>query len=80
MLIYALGRDLDFRDTETVDRLVERIETENGRPSALLLGIVESTPFQRRRRVSDKAGKLLPRSTVRTNDKTNAGLNHDIKG
>ena len=32
MLIYALGRGLDFRDVETVDRLVERIERENGHP------------------------------------------------
>ena len=80
MLIYALGRGLDDRDVETVDRLVERIETESGRPSALLMGIIESTPFQRRRRLSDEAGQPLPKSTVRTNDKTNAGFNHDIKG
>ena len=80
MLIYALGRGLDFRDVETVDRLVDRIERENGRPSALLMGIIESTPFQRRRRVSDEAGQPLPKSTVRTDDKTNSGLNHDIKG
>jgi len=80
MLIYALGRGLDFRDVETVDRLVERIETESGRPSALILGIVESTPFQRHRRVPDEAGKPLPKSTVRINVKTNAGLNHDLEG
>jgi hypothetical protein len=81
MLIYALGRGLDSRDVETVDRLVERIEMENGRPSALLLGIIESAPFQKRRRpVSEGTGKPSPRSTVRTNDKTNAGLSHDTKG
>jgi hypothetical protein len=57
---------------ETVDRLGERIETQNGHPLALLLGIVESTPFQRRHRVSDEARKPLPRNTARPNDKTNA--------
>jgi hypothetical protein len=49
LLTYALGRGLDERDTLAVDRLVDRLEKEDGRPSALLLGIVESTPFQRSR-------------------------------
>lgn len=50
MLTYALGRGLDFRDVETVDNLVDRVEGENGRASALLYGIVESPQFQRRQR------------------------------
>ncbi|RYD84435.1 MAG: DUF1585 domain-containing protein, partial [Verrucomicrobiaceae bacterium] len=33
----------------TVDRIVERLEQENGRFSALLMGVVESVPFQKRR-------------------------------
>ena len=80
LLIYALGRGLDFHDVETVDRLVDRIERENGHPSALLMGIIESTPFQRRRRDSDGLAKPVPKNTVQTDDKTNVGLNHDIKG
>jgi Protein of unknown function (DUF1588)/Protein of unknown function (DUF1585)/Protein of unknown function (DUF1592) len=80
MLIYALGRGLDFRDVETVDRLVDKIESENGRPSALLMGIIESPPFQRRRRAPDEESGLPPKNTARANDETNAGLNHDIKG
>ena len=50
MLTYALGRGLDYRDVETVDKLVDRLERENGRASALISGIVESTQFQRRQR------------------------------
>jgi hypothetical protein len=50
MVTYALGRGLTFRDVETVDTLVDRIEHENGRAHALIAGIVESTPFQRRQR------------------------------
>ncbi len=49
LLIYALGRGLDYTDTETVDRLVAQLEAAGGRPSALLRGIVESAPFQQRR-------------------------------
>ena len=49
LLTYALGRGLDYRDTDTVDRLVAQLEAANGRPSALLNGIVNSVPFQQRR-------------------------------
>ena len=49
LLTYALGRGLDYSDTETVDRLVLQLEAAGGRPSALLRGIVESVPFQQRR-------------------------------
>jgi hypothetical protein len=49
MLTYALGRGLDYTDVETVDRLVVQLEATDGRPSALLEGIVLSAPFQQRR-------------------------------
>ena len=50
MLTYALGRGLDYYDVESVDKIVERLEKADGRPSALLGGIIESAPFQKRRR------------------------------
>jgi hypothetical protein len=49
MLTYALGRGLAYYDVHAVDQVVERLATENGRFSALLMGIVESAPFQKRR-------------------------------
>jgi hypothetical protein len=49
MLIYALGRGLEYYDVETVDRIVERLSRENGRFSVLLSSIIESAPFQKRR-------------------------------
>lgn len=49
MLTYALGRGLDYYDTHTVDQIVERLEKNNGRFSALLNGIIESAPFQKQR-------------------------------
>ena len=47
MLTYALGRGIDFRDVETIDTLVDRLERENGRARTLISGIVESVQFQR---------------------------------
>jgi hypothetical protein len=49
VLTYALGRGLDYYDVETVDRIVERLEAEKGRFSTLLMGVIESAPFQKRR-------------------------------
>ena len=49
LLTYALGRGLEYYDVFTVDQIVDRLDREHGRFSALLLGIVESTPFQKRR-------------------------------
>ncbi|HEX2851836.1 MAG TPA: DUF1592 domain-containing protein [Opitutaceae bacterium] len=50
MLTYALGRGMEYYDVDTLDRLVARLESSGGRPSALLRGIVESAPFQQSRR------------------------------
>ncbi len=49
MLTYALGRGLEYYDVETVDRIVGQLNRENGQFSALLSGIIESAPFQKRR-------------------------------
>jgi hypothetical protein len=52
LLTYALGRGLDYNDVDSVDQIVARLEREGGRFSALLLGVIESAPFQKRRSVS----------------------------
>jgi hypothetical protein len=49
LLTYALGRGLEYSDVGTLDQLVERMEAADGRPSALLRGIIESAPFQQQR-------------------------------
>ncbi|MEK7782281.1 MAG: DUF1592 domain-containing protein [Verrucomicrobiota bacterium] len=49
LLIYALGRGLEHYDVETCDQIVARIEAANGRPSALIAGVVESAAFQKMR-------------------------------
>jgi hypothetical protein len=55
LLTYALGRGLEYYDVETVDQIVARLESENGRFSALLMGVVESAPFQMRRNLKAPA-------------------------
>ena len=49
LLIYALGRGLEYYDVETCDQIVARVEAANGRASALIAGVVESAPFQKTR-------------------------------
>lgn len=49
LLTYALGRGLERYDTPAVNRIVEQVEARDHRWSALVLGIVQSQPFQMRR-------------------------------
>ncbi|MBX3733989.1 MAG: DUF1592 domain-containing protein [Verrucomicrobiae bacterium] len=49
LMTYALGRGIEFYDTQAVDDIVARLQREDGRFSALLLGVIESAPFQKRR-------------------------------
>jgi hypothetical protein len=71
LLTYALGRGLDYNDVETVDRIVEQLDREGGRFSALLMGVIESAPFQKVRRGSALAGgsKLGTRLEVSRQEK-----------
>jgi len=52
LLIYALGRGLEYYDVETCDQIVARMEAANGRVSALVAGVVDSAPFQKMRAVN----------------------------
>jgi hypothetical protein len=49
LLTYALGRGVEYYDVDTLDQLVSQLEHAEGRPSALIRGIIESAPFQQRR-------------------------------
>lgn len=48
LLIYALGRGLDYRDMPTVRGIVHEAAQNNYRMSSVILGVVRSTPFQMR--------------------------------
>ncbi len=49
VLTYVLGRGVEYYDVPTVDAIVDRLDRDNGRFSTLLLGALESAPFQQRR-------------------------------
>jgi mono/diheme cytochrome c family protein len=49
VLTYASGRGTEYYDVETVDEIVNRLNASNGRFSALLMGVIESAPFQKMR-------------------------------
>jgi len=66
LLTYAVGRGLEYYDVETVDQIVSRIEKSDGRPSALLAGIVESAPFQKCRAPVSRTASMTKQPTIAT--------------
>jgi hypothetical protein len=56
LLIYALGRGLDYRDMPAARTILRDASRDNYRFSALILGVVHSTPFQMRTAVSESEG------------------------
>jgi hypothetical protein len=50
LLIYALGRGLDYHDEPTVDAIVTHLDADGGKFSSLLSGVIDSAAFQRQRR------------------------------
>lgn len=49
MLTFALGRGIEFYDRCAVDKIVEHVKKNDFRFSELVIAIVESEPFQKRR-------------------------------
>jgi len=49
LLVFAIGRGLEYYDVQTVDSIVDRLEATGGKPSVLLAGVIDSSAFQRGR-------------------------------
>jgi hypothetical protein len=49
LMTYALGRGTEYYDVETIDGIVRDLEKADGRFSAMLIGVIESAPFQKMR-------------------------------
>ena len=49
LLTYALGRGVEYYDAPAVRNIVADARTKDYRFSSVILGIVNSTPFQMRR-------------------------------
>jgi hypothetical protein len=50
LLMYALGRNLQYYDAPAVREIVRQAAKENYTMSALVTGVVKSVPFQMRAR------------------------------
>jgi hypothetical protein len=64
LLIYALGRGLTYEDMPAVRRIVRGARARSYRFSSLVLGIVESVPFQMRAVPAGSSGEP-PASSAR---------------
>ncbi len=49
LMTYVLGRGMEYYDVPTVDAIAADLDRDNGRFSTLLLGVLDSVPFQHRR-------------------------------
>jgi hypothetical protein len=56
LMIYALGRGVDYHDMPAVREIVRQAQREDLRFSALILGVVQSAPFSGRIRAPRGAG------------------------
>ena len=58
LLAYALGRGLEYTDRPTVRRILRDAAGDDYRWSSIVLGIVDSTPFQWRRSRADEPARV----------------------
>jgi hypothetical protein len=49
LMTYALGRGMEYYDVGTIDEIVDRLDQDGGHFSTLLMGVIDSAPFQRTR-------------------------------
>jgi len=49
MLTYALGRGVEYYDAPSVRKILAETRTNDFRFSSMILGVVNSSPFQMRR-------------------------------
>jgi len=68
LMTYVLGRGIEYYDVPTVDAIVDRLDRDNGRFSTLLLGVLESAPFQLRRLSPNSPTGVAHDDSQRTSD------------
>ena len=62
LLIYALGRGIEYFDAPAVRKIVQEARADNYRFQTLILGVIASTPFQQR--LSESRGPNGVRTTT----------------
>ncbi len=65
LMTYALGRGVEYYDTQAIDEIVAALEKDGGKMSTLLMGVIESAPFQKQRTQSTKASAVSLVAPVR---------------
>src|SRR5262249_32774218 len=65
MLTYALGRGLEPSDMPVVRRIVKKAAQSDYRLSAIVMGIVESAPFQMRTKLDPEESANKPATTAK---------------
>lgn len=68
LLTYALGRGLEYTDVIAVEQIVDRLQLDGGHPSALMMGVVQSAPFEKTRRVLSEQTKKTIQPVRQTAD------------
>jgi Protein of unknown function (DUF1585)/Protein of unknown function (DUF1588) len=68
LLTYALGRGVEYYDQPAIRKITREAASGNYRWSSLILGIVNSTPFQMR--ISKSGGVGTAKTTVTQNQAT----------
>ena len=71
MLTYALGRGLEPSDMPVVRRIVKRAAQNDYRLSSIVMGIVESAPFQMRTKLEGAESAGVPGNTVKVAQSNN---------
>jgi hypothetical protein len=64
LLTYALGRGVEYYDMPTVRKIVRDAGSQDYRFSALIMGIVKSTPFEMKVKKSQPGNAPVANSTV----------------
>lgn len=54
LLVFAIGRGIEYSDEHTIDLIVERVKASDGKFGVLLSEIVQSAPFQKVRTTASK--------------------------
>jgi hypothetical protein len=49
LLTFALGRGMEYYDSPSIDQIAAELEKSGGKMRTLIYGVVNSTPFQKRR-------------------------------
>jgi hypothetical protein len=65
-MTYALGRGTEYYDVPAVEKIVASLEKNQGSFSTLLMGVIESVPFQQQRLLNsaNPAASTSPRLTA----------------